>query len=989
MAKEGVMIKQLRFLSIFILLGILFTVMPASQAGLTTLFGPEVFIRGKGAPITEVKEFSTTGFQGPYILHLRNGDDYGENRVSSATVWLNGGMLFGPSDLSQQVEGYDIEVGLMTENTLEVEIASGPGSKLKIWIEGVNVSQIVIELEEENSTGSFIIAEEGGLIETFSSSGIKYSLWIPPDALFNDQEITMIPISDMLGLPLSYGMTAGVQLYPSGMHFLNSVLLSVELPFFTPTNMTGFIINEAENTLNLHPVLAGDNSITFQLNHFTPVGSGSITKDDLINLQNQKEGLKGEELLEHLIAIVDAKMELDHGSDWKLNINLWEEWEELILEKHLEWYLDENGLEDIRNRAYNDPDQYLEELVSIMAKLSKRADVLGIDPTDLLPNPIPCGVNNICNSYDELLHSLEDFVIDILKSEIEKSNQDCHSGQASGEERMTNFLLLAQKLTLLGSPFPEIYEELMSLKTCGIATLEISPRGPFCMEIDETIQLQAIAKDKDGNILENRELVWAADNDLVVINETEDKSIVDVQTLEKEGAVFINVYDKTTKGFYFDWVEIDVSRVHSIEVIPSAAEIDVGDSTTFKVEIKDKHGNAILDYPIEWIIPVGTISVDLSDPYNLVVKGVEPGEVEITASSSSELDSCIKSASASLKVNSIVDHIEFSRDPFYVCIGKSDVVQAVVKDKNGNTLHGYEIKWSYSSGEDLFTFDASDQNNIVISGVALGRGALWANCEGIYGYLAVYVQGPVASIHISPSIEPSYAGIYHIGVGGVLVVDCWPKDEFGKDIQYDIDLEWINLDSESGVVSIEGRKRYPTFPRHTGIITGIKFGFTKILINAGDNVIDIRLYLEVGTYSPRGSWENIDNSDPFFGGFSCDGYGYWFEEDVTAVFYNTKYEVPLRQFYGTFKVNGYNVIIELEDEYWDSVFDPILGKYIFIHAYVTFFGTFINRETITGTYHFRTDSGVDLNESFTVVVKNGYYPDNWWVWYPKYSSLDF
>ena len=130
------MLKNCRYLAAFVLLSLLLTVLPANQSYLITFFGPAEFVRGKGKPFIETKEFSTTGFQAPFVLHLRNGDDNGQNRVSSAHVWLNGELLFGPSDFSQQVWGYDVEVELTLQNTLDVKIDSAPGSKLTIWIEG-------------------------------------------------------------------------------------------------------------------------------------------------------------------------------------------------------------------------------------------------------------------------------------------------------------------------------------------------------------------------------------------------------------------------------------------------------------------------------------------------------------------------------------------------------------------------------------------------------------------------------------------------------------------------------------------------------------------------------------------------------------------------------------------------------------------------------------------------------------------------------------
>ena len=68
-----------------------------SQQGLTTFFGPEVFTRETGEPFKELREFSTDGFEAPFVLHLQNGIEKEEERVSSAKIWLNDEMIFRPS----------------------------------------------------------------------------------------------------------------------------------------------------------------------------------------------------------------------------------------------------------------------------------------------------------------------------------------------------------------------------------------------------------------------------------------------------------------------------------------------------------------------------------------------------------------------------------------------------------------------------------------------------------------------------------------------------------------------------------------------------------------------------------------------------------------------------------------------------------------------------------------------------------------------------
>ena len=60
---------------------------------LATLYGPQTFLRQAGPPVTEVATQTAPWFEHRtelFVLHLRNGDASGKNRVSSASVSLEG-----------------------------------------------------------------------------------------------------------------------------------------------------------------------------------------------------------------------------------------------------------------------------------------------------------------------------------------------------------------------------------------------------------------------------------------------------------------------------------------------------------------------------------------------------------------------------------------------------------------------------------------------------------------------------------------------------------------------------------------------------------------------------------------------------------------------------------------------------------------------------------------------------------------------------------
>lgn len=99
--------KILIFTPLFLLC--LFT-MP-SLAGWVTMFGHNQYVRTTGAPNVYTDTFSAIWGEG--VLSVKNGDQDGGHRLSSAKVFINGEQIFGPSDFNQQVYLLESPVSLM------------------------------------------------------------------------------------------------------------------------------------------------------------------------------------------------------------------------------------------------------------------------------------------------------------------------------------------------------------------------------------------------------------------------------------------------------------------------------------------------------------------------------------------------------------------------------------------------------------------------------------------------------------------------------------------------------------------------------------------------------------------------------------------------------------------------------------------------------------------------------------------------------------
>ncbi len=105
----------------------------------TPVFGPQTYTRTTGAPNQYTTTFNAPAWIiSPYDLHIVNGDSSGSDRISSATITLNGVQVAGPSDFNQNVATIDKTVTLQSTNTLEVSLASKPGSYLTINVFGTN-----------------------------------------------------------------------------------------------------------------------------------------------------------------------------------------------------------------------------------------------------------------------------------------------------------------------------------------------------------------------------------------------------------------------------------------------------------------------------------------------------------------------------------------------------------------------------------------------------------------------------------------------------------------------------------------------------------------------------------------------------------------------------------------------------------------------------------------------------------------------------------
>src|SRR6266496_4134155 len=122
------------------------------------VFGPERFIRSGSTPVTETRQFSISATAAaPYRMCIVNGNANGTQRISSATISVNGVSVVTQSELNQHVGGLMKEVTLQRDNTINITLNATPGSFIDLCFNATDVTPPVITISQP--TNNFITRE--------------------------------------------------------------------------------------------------------------------------------------------------------------------------------------------------------------------------------------------------------------------------------------------------------------------------------------------------------------------------------------------------------------------------------------------------------------------------------------------------------------------------------------------------------------------------------------------------------------------------------------------------------------------------------------------------------------------------------------------------------------------------------------------------------------------------------------------------------------
>ncbi len=223
------------------------------------------------APDSAVLEVTTT-----LTLQVTLKDAQGSNITGRSLTWTS------LDPIVASVSGSGLVRAMQLGSARIVVSVDGKADTARIR---VPAPPVAVTLETGAATSATIGPSGGTLIAT-GSSGVRYTLVMPPAALMTPVAITMTPVGSVNAYPLSGGMVGGVQFAPSGLAFAAPATLTIETTARPPGNlkMVGLTYEGAGLSPGLMPVTLSPTTVTLSVSHFSGATVGFGTTADLFAL---------------------------------------------------------------------------------------------------------------------------------------------------------------------------------------------------------------------------------------------------------------------------------------------------------------------------------------------------------------------------------------------------------------------------------------------------------------------------------------------------------------------------------------------------------------------------------------------------------------------------------------------------------------------------------------------------------------------------------
>lgn len=340
----------------------------------------------------------------------------------------------------------------------------------------------------------------------------------------------------------------------------------------------------------------------------------------------------------------------------------------------------------------------------------------------------------------------------------------------------------------------------------SVSTISILP-ATSSMQIGSTEQLQATARDQNGNVVAGASFVFSGSSAVATVSATGLVKAVSAGTatitVSSEGisaSASINVVPVTPV-------------LTQISVSPSTASIEAGQSQSYTAVAYDQFNKPMTGIAFTWASDSSTSIATING--NLAT-GVSPGTVHITASASG-----VSSAPASLTVLPppvVLTTIAVTPIAPSIFTGGSQQLTAVGYDQSGNAMSGIVFTWS-SANKSVATVDVTG----LAAGVSTGTSQISASAQGINSNVILLTVNRPPSVLTSITVSPSTASVQ---TGNTQQFTAVGYDQYG------VGMSGITFTWTSSVTSVASVNGVNSEGANNGVAAGLAAGSTSIAVSA-------------------------------------------------------------------------------------------------------------------------------------------------------------
>ena len=326
----------------------------------------------------------------------------------------------------------------------------------------------------------------------------------------------------------------------------------------------------------------------------------------------------------------------------------------------------------------------------------------------------------------------------------------------------------------------------------AVARVEVTPAS-LSMQVGQTQQLVAAAKDANGNVITGKAVVWASDN--LAVATVSGGSVLARAT----GTAAITATVDGISGR--SAVTVTAVAVQSVSVSPSTLSLVVGQSGSLSATVVDASGATVSNPSVAWTSR--DASVATVNPSTGAVTAVAAGSTTIDATSGG------KKGSATVTVSPVpVGSITIGPSSTNTTAGQTVQLVATVRDANGNVVTSSTVTWS-SSDVQVAAPNSTGSTTADVPTSKAGTATITASIGNVSGTATITVNpGAVATVTVT---APST----NLKVGNTMQLTATAKDSKGNTVPIQSFI-WSSSNNTIATVST------------SGVVTGKKSGNVTI-----------------------------------------------------------------------------------------------------------------------------------------------------------------